>query len=90
MLCTLVDDVIPYTATVAAQGEGDTRFAINLLREAGNIANRCEEQTVTTNHVEEDSVALVFDATVLSNFASSDSLDWLTTEFDQTYPIPEV
>lgn len=39
---------------------------------------------------EEDSVALVFDATVLSNFASSDSLDWLTTEFDQIYTIPAV
>lgn len=50
---TLVGDVIPYTAAVAAQGEGDARFAIDLLREAGNIANRREERTVTTNHVEE-------------------------------------
>ncbi len=39
---------------------------------------------------EEDSVALVFDATVLSNFASSNSIDWLTTEFDQIYTVPAV
>lgn len=39
---------------------------------------------------EEDSVVLVFDATVLSNFASSDSIDWLTTEFDQIYTVPAV
>ena len=49
----LHDDVIPYTAAVAAQGEGDARFAIDLLREAGNIANRREERAVETAHVEE-------------------------------------
>ena len=49
----LDDDVIPYVAAVAAQGEGDARFAIDLLREAGNIANRREMQTVHKSHVEE-------------------------------------
>ena len=49
----LDDDVIPYTAAIAAQGEGDARFAIDLLREAGNIANRREEQIVTTDQVEQ-------------------------------------
>jgi cell division control protein 6 len=49
----LEDDVIPYVAAIAAQGEGDARFAIDLLREAGNIANRHEEEIVKKNHVEE-------------------------------------
>ncbi len=46
-------EVIPYVAAIAAQGEGDARFAIDLLREAGNIANRREETIVTTEHVEQ-------------------------------------
>lgn len=48
----LGENVISYTAAIAAQGEGDARFAIDLLREAGNIANRHEEETVTKDHVE--------------------------------------
>jgi cell division control protein 6 len=49
----LEDDVIPYVSAIAAQGEGDARFAIDLLREAGNIANRHEVKTVDQTHVEE-------------------------------------
>ncbi|MFD1513480.1 Cdc6/Cdc18 family protein [Halomarina rubra] len=49
---TLEEEVIPYTAAIAAQGEGDARFAIDLLREAGNIANRREDQSVSTAHAE--------------------------------------
>ncbi|ELZ68724.1 hypothetical protein C457_11026 [Haloferax prahovense DSM 18310] len=39
---------------------------------------------------EEGSLALAFDVTVLSKFASSNSIDWLTTEFDQLYTVPAV
>lgn len=49
---TLDDDVIPYTAALSAQGEGDARFAIDLLREAGNIADRLGDTMVTEDHVD--------------------------------------
>ncbi|WP_129113559.1 hypothetical protein [Halegenticoccus tardaugens] len=34
--------------------------------------------------------ALVFDSTALSNFASSNALDWLTDAFDELYTVPAV
>lgn len=47
---TLTDDVIPLTAAYAAQGEGDARKAIDLLRVAGEIADMEGVSEVTEHH----------------------------------------
>lgn len=44
--------VIEYVSALAANAEGDARFAIDLLREAGNIANRRGDESVQENHVD--------------------------------------
>ena len=49
---TLGEGVIELVAAVSAQGEGDARFAIDLLRESGNIVNRLEEDKILERHVE--------------------------------------
>lgn len=49
----LGDGVIELVAAASAQGEGDARFAIDLLREAGNIVNRLEDDMVLERHVEQ-------------------------------------
>jgi len=48
---TLSNDVIPLAAAFAAQTHGDARKAIDLMREAGNIAERNVEETVEEKHV---------------------------------------
>lgn len=47
----LSDDVIPLTAAVAAQEHGDARKAIEILRHAGELAERENVETVTEAHV---------------------------------------
>lgn len=49
----LTDDVIPLCAAMAAQDSGDARQALDLLSEAGNIAQRLGEDEVTESHVRE-------------------------------------
>ena len=49
----LTDDVIPLTAAVAAQEHGDARKAIEILRHAGELAERANDETVTEEHVRE-------------------------------------
>jgi len=47
----LSDDVIPLTAAVAAQEHGDARKAIEILRHAGELAERENVAMVTEDHV---------------------------------------
>ncbi|MFC5973635.1 orc1/cdc6 family replication initiation protein [Halomarina salina] len=47
----LSSDVIPLTAAVAAQEHGDARKAIEILRHAGELAERANVSTVTEDHV---------------------------------------
>lgn len=47
----LSTDVIPLTAAVAAQEHGDARKAIEILRHAGELAERENVQTVTEDYV---------------------------------------
>ena len=47
----LSDDVIPLTAAVAAQEHGDARKAIEILRHAGELAERENSEMVTEDHV---------------------------------------
>jgi cell division control protein 6 len=47
----LSDDVIPLCAAFAAQEHGDARRALDLLRTAGELAERDQEDTVTEEHV---------------------------------------
>jgi len=47
----LSDDVIPLTAAIAAQEHGDARKAIEILRHAGELAERDNAETVTEEHV---------------------------------------
>lgn len=48
----LGDEVIPKAAAYGAQGDGDARKAIDLVRSAGNIADRERTSTVTVNHID--------------------------------------
>ena len=47
----LTGDVIPLTAAVAAQEHGDARKAIEILRHAGELAERENVETITEEHV---------------------------------------
>ncbi len=47
----LEDGVIEIVAAYGAQNEGDARRAIDLLRDAGEIANRAGDSTVAQDHV---------------------------------------
>ncbi|MCD6402718.1 MAG: ORC1-type DNA replication protein [Candidatus Aenigmarchaeota archaeon] len=48
----LEEDVIPKCAALAAQEHGDARKALDLLRVAGEIAERQNESKVTSKHVD--------------------------------------
>lgn len=47
----LADAIIPLSAALAAKDHGDARKAIDLLRKAGEIADRNDERTVKEKHV---------------------------------------
>ncbi|UPW00755.1 orc1/cdc6 family replication initiation protein [Halorussus gelatinilyticus] len=47
----LSDDAVPLTAALAAQEHGDARKAIDILRNAGRIATKQEDEVVTEEHV---------------------------------------
>ncbi|MCU4926053.1 ORC1-type DNA replication protein [Halobacteria archaeon AArc-dxtr1] len=47
----LSDDVIPLCAAFAAQEHGDARRALDLLRTAGELAERSQSETVVEEHV---------------------------------------
>jgi cell division control protein 6 len=47
----LSDDVIPLTAAIAAQEHGDARKAIEILRHAGELAQRNNAEMVIEDHV---------------------------------------
>lgn len=47
----LEDDVVPLSAAFAAQDTGSARQAIRLLREAGELAQAANAETVTGDHV---------------------------------------
>ena len=47
----LSDDVIPLCAAFAAQEHGDARRALDLLRTAGELAERSQAETVDEDHV---------------------------------------
>jgi len=47
----LTEDVIPLCAAFAAQEHGDARRALDLLRTAGELAERSQADTVEENHV---------------------------------------
>jgi cell division control protein 6 len=57
----LSDDVIPLTAAVAAQEHGDARKAIEILRHAGELAERDGVDSVTEEHVRDALVGAVVD-----------------------------
>ncbi|WP_255169368.1 Cdc6/Cdc18 family protein [Natrononativus amylolyticus] len=47
----LSDDVIPLCAAFAAQEHGDARRALDLLRTAGELAERSQSETIVEDHV---------------------------------------
>lgn len=47
----LTTDAIPLAAAFGAEGDGDARKAIDLIRSAGNIADRNGDEKVTESHV---------------------------------------
>ncbi|OVE83507.1 Cdc6/Cdc18 family protein [Natronolimnobius baerhuensis] len=49
----LSDDVIPLCAAFAAQEHGDARRALDLLRTAGELAERSQAETIIEEHVRE-------------------------------------
>ncbi|ELY55005.1 Cdc6/Cdc18 family protein [Natronolimnohabitans innermongolicus] len=49
----LSDDVIPLCAAFAAQEHGDARRALDLLRTAGELAERSQSETIVEKHVRE-------------------------------------
>jgi cell division control protein 6 len=48
----LKDEIIPLCAALAAKENGDARKALQLLRKAGEIAERAQNKVVTNKHVE--------------------------------------
>ncbi len=50
---TLTNNVIPLCAAMAAKEEGDARYALDLLRTAGEIADEKESKTVRGEYVRE-------------------------------------
>jgi cell division control protein 6 len=61
---TLTDDVIPLCAAFAAQEHGDARRALDLLRTAGELAERDRTDTVEENHVRQAQEKIELDRVV--------------------------
>jgi cell division control protein 6 len=62
----LSDEVIPKCAALAAQEHGDARRALDLLRVAGEIAERLGESKVTEKHVDMAQEKIDFDRVIES------------------------
>lgn len=60
----LSDDVIPLCAAFAAQEHGDARRALDLLRTAGELAERSQSEIVTERHVREAQEKIELDRVV--------------------------
>ena len=56
----LKEDVIPLCAAFAAKEHGDARKALQLLRTAGELAERVQNKYVTSKHVEKAQLVLKF------------------------------
>ena len=61
---TLSEDVIPLCAAFAAQEHGDARRALDLLRTAGELAERDRTDTVEENHVRQAQEKIELDRVV--------------------------
>ena len=60
----LDEDVIPLCASLAAREHGDARRALDLLRVAGEIAERNQEKRVTAEHVRKAMLKIERDKTI--------------------------
>jgi len=49
----LKEDVIPWCSAIAAKEHGDARKALQLLKKAGNLAERAQNKMLTKTHVEQ-------------------------------------
>lgn len=61
---SLEDDVIPYVASIAAKDHGDARKAVDLLRKAGEVAERLNANKVTIEHVKQALSEIEVDTTL--------------------------
>lgn len=61
---SLDDDVVPYVASLAAQDHGDARKAVDLLRKAGEVAERMNANKVTIEHVKKALSEIEVDTTL--------------------------
>lgn len=61
---TLQEGVIPYVAALAAKDHGDARKAVDLLRKAGELAERVGSDVVTTDHVKRALTEIEADTTM--------------------------
>jgi cell division control protein 6 len=84
---TLTDDAIPKAAAFAAQGEGDARFAIDLLREAGNIADRNNKQQVGAKEIDmaQDAVEQNYALNAISTASSGKQIATLAAAVTNKY-----
>ena len=57
----LENDVIPLCSALAAKEEGDARYALDLLKRAGEIATQEECEKVTSEHVKQAKDVIEFD-----------------------------
>ncbi|HLH45416.1 MAG TPA: orc1/cdc6 family replication initiation protein [bacterium] len=61
---SLEDDVVPYVASLAAKDHGDARKAVDLLRKAGEVAERLNSNRVTIDHVKQALSEIEVDTTL--------------------------
>ncbi|MEM3655747.1 MAG: cell division control protein Cdc6, partial [Thermoprotei archaeon] len=61
---SLEDDVIPYVASLAAKDHGDARKAVDLLRKAGEVAERLDSNKVCIEHVKQALSEIEVDTTL--------------------------
>jgi cell division control protein 6 len=83
----LSDEVIPKCAALAAQEHGDARRALDLLRVAGEIAERLGDSKVTEKHVDMAQEKIDFDRVIESTKAlpkQTKVVLWAILELSQT------
>lgn len=90
----LDEDVIPLTAAFAAQSHGDARKAIDLIRKAGEIADRNDANLVIDDHVREAQDVIEVDRTrdLLSGLSLQKQVALYATaataHYGDTSPVP--